>query len=140
MYITILNLPRDERYMLENTCVIPGPREPKKTMNSYLKPLIRDLKHLWDGVHMSNSSGRSVMVRAALLCLACDIPASRKVSGFMSHSAFHACSRCLKEFPTAKFGEKPDYSGFDRTKWPKRTTVTMHTNTESAKLHRRGLP
>ena len=42
----------------------------------------------------------------------------------MSHSAFHACSRCLKEFPTAKFEEKPDYSGFDRTKWPKRTNIS----------------
>ena len=61
------------------------------------------------------------LVRAALLCLACDIPAARKVSGFMGHSAFHACSRCLKEFPTAHFGEKPDYSGFDRSKWPSRT-------------------
>lgn len=68
MYITILNLPRDERYMLENTIlvgVIPGPREPIKTMNNYLMPLIRDLKHLWDGVYMTNSLGRLVMVICA---------------------------------------------------------------------------
>lgn len=128
MYITILNLPREERYMIENTIlvgVIPGPREPKKTMNSYLTPLVRDLRFLWDGVELKTSLGTSVLVRAALLCLACDIPAARKVSGFMGHNAFHACSRCLKEFPTPKFGEKPDYSGFDRSQWQPRTN-TIH--------------
>lgn len=37
MYMTILNLPREERYIIENTIlvgIIPGPHEPKKTMNS----------------------------------------------------------------------------------------------------------
>ena len=48
-------------------------------MNSYLTPLIRDLRFLWDGVQMKASLGNSVLVRAALLCLACDIPAARKV-------------------------------------------------------------
>ena len=111
MYITILNLPREQRYLLENTIlvgVIPGPKEPKKTMNSYLTPLVRELKELWSGIQMSTNSGNSVLVRAALFCLACDIPASRKVSGFLSHSAYHGCSRCLKTFPTSTFGEKAD--------------------------------
>lgn len=67
---------------------------------------------------MNSHLGNPVLVRAVLICLACDIPASRKVSGFLSHSAFHACSRCLKEFPTSNyFGDKPDYSGFDRSNW-----------------------
>ena len=99
MYMTILNLPRDQRYLLENTIlvgVIPGPREPPKTMNSYLTPLVRELKQLWSGVLITNSLGLPIMVRAALICVACDIPASRKVSGFLSHSAYHGCSRCLK--------------------------------------------
>lgn len=61
------------------------------------------------------------MVRAALICTACDIPASRKISGFVGFTAYHACSRCLKIFPTAAFGETPDYSGFDRSKWPPRS-------------------
>ena len=36
MYVSILNLPREERYTVENTVlvgVIPGPREPSKTIN-----------------------------------------------------------------------------------------------------------
>ena len=73
---------------------------------------------------MTTSSGNQVLVRAALICLACDIPASRKVSGFLSHSAFHGCSRCLKSFPTSTFGEKPGYSGFDRNNWTPRTNAS----------------
>lgn len=89
----------------------------KKTMNSYLTPLVQELKRLWTGVVMKSASGGSVFVRAALICTACDIPASRKVSGFVSHSAYRGCSRCLKPFPTETFGEKADYSGFDRSTW-----------------------
>ena len=59
-------------------------------------------------------------VRAALLCTASDIPATRKLGGFVGHGSLKGCSRCLKNFPTAHFGEKPDYRGFDRSCWPKR--------------------
>ena len=89
-------------------------------MNSYLCPLVDELK-LWVGVVMKCSSGTPVIVRAALICTSCDIPAARKVSGFVGHSAYSACSRCLKPFPTAEFGEKPDYSGFCRDTWTPRT-------------------
>lgn len=34
-----------------------------------------------------------------------------------------ACSKCLKVFPTHSFGEKPDYSGYDRTAWIDRDLV-----------------
>ena len=50
--------------------------------------------------------------------MSCDIPASRKVSGFVGHDAYRACSRCLKAFPTKNFGGKPDFSGIDWDKWP----------------------
>lgn len=69
---------------------------------------------------MSNSEGIQVLVRAALICVACDIPASRKVSGFVGRTALHACSNCLKSFPTSTFGEKPDYTGSDHNNWPVR--------------------
>ncbi len=124
MYVAIQNLPRAERYTTENVILvglIPGPREPKKTMNSYLRPLVDDLKDLWKGVIMQSVSGVPVLVRAALICTACDIPASRKVSGFVGHSGYHGCSRCLKPFPTKKFGEKPDYTGTDRSTWTTRS-------------------
>ena len=40
----------------------------------------------------------------------------------MGHAALKGCSRCLKSFPTESLGQKPDYSGFNRSGWPKRTT------------------
>ena len=129
MYIAIQNLPRNERYTSENVIlvgIIPGPHEPRLTMNSYLRPLVDDLKQLWNGVVMQSDSGLPVLVRAALICTACDIPASRKVSGFIGHSGYRGCSRCLKPFPTEKFGEKPDYTGTDRSTWTPRSKESHH--------------
>ena len=62
------------------------------------------------------SLSKAVLVRCALLCVACDIPASRKVCGFLGHSATYGCSKC---FP-GQVGKK-DYSGFDRSQWKERT-------------------
>ncbi len=43
IYLTILNLPREERFKQENIIlvgVIPGPKEPKNNINTYLDPLV----------------------------------------------------------------------------------------------------
>ena len=109
--------------MQENTIlvgVIPGPKEPKKTINSFLTPLVDDLSKLWEGMILSNGQC-SVLVRAALLCSGCDIPAARKTCGFVGHAARMSCSKCLSKFPTSTFGEKPDFTNFNRTQWPPRT-------------------
>ena len=45
-----------------------------------------------------NDSGE-VLVRCALLCVGCDLPAGRKVCGFLSHAAGKGCSKCNKVFP-----------------------------------------
>ena len=37
-------------------------------------------------------------MKAALLCVACDIPAARKVCGFLGHMAKLGCSKCTKVF------------------------------------------
>ena len=56
----------------------------------------------------------------AALCTASDIPATRKLGGFVGHGSVEGCSRCLKCFSTSHFGQHPDYSGFDSSSWPKR--------------------
>ena len=61
------------------------------------------------------------MIRGALLCIACDIPAGRKVCGFLGHNAHYGCSRCLKYF-SGSFGSM-DFSGFDRSEWDVRSPV-----------------
>ena len=123
MYVTVLNLPRAVRFLQENVIIlgiIPGPHEPKKNINSFLSPFVAELKELWNGAVM-RSRESSVLVRAALLCVGCDIPAARKVCGFVGHAAFRGCSKCLTEFPTARFGEKPDYSNFLKASWTPRS-------------------
>lgn len=42
-----------------------------------------ELKDLWQGMPLKNAEGHTVIVRAALLCYGCDIPAARKVCGFV---------------------------------------------------------
>ena len=123
IYLAVLNLPRAERFTTENIIllgIIPGPKEPEKTINSFLKPLVEELLQLWDGIVMRTHDNRSVLVRAALLCVACDIPAARKVCGFCGHQALFGCSKCLKRFVTDAFGQKADYSGFNRDDWEPR--------------------
>ena len=61
--------------------------------------------------------GVRVKIFAFLMCLACDIPAARKCGGFVGHNAVKGCSCCLKSFPTANFGEKSDYGGFESGDW-----------------------
>ena len=79
MYLTIMNLPRRLRFRQENVILlglIPGPREPKRNINAFLQPFVQLLR-FWQGVLMSvHSFQEKVLIRCALLCVACDIPAS----------------------------------------------------------------
>lgn len=124
IYMTVMNLPRQERFLQENVIlvgVIPGPKEPPLHINTFLRPLVDELKDLWKGICLKNSEGSTVIVRGALICSGCDIPAARKVCGFVGHRATKGCSKCLKSFITESFGEKADYSDFNRTSWVHRT-------------------
>ena len=68
--------------------IIPGPREPSLTMNTYLSPVVSDLVQLWQGVQLKQPGTDSTATfKCALLGVACDLPAARKVCGFLSFSA-----------------------------------------------------
>ena len=125
LYLVVENLPRSERYKMQNIILvgtIPGPKEPKNNINSYLKPLVDELLTFWDGTLLKTSNLFGVTpIRCALTCVTCDLPATRKICGFKSFSSLHGCSKCLKEFPCDSFGTKSDYSGYDRDQWQKRT-------------------
>ena len=61
VYLGILNLPPFERYFADNIIllgVIPGPKEPELTVNTFLEPLVDQLLQHWNGVVMKthNSS------------------------------------------------------------------------------------
>ena len=125
IYLTVQNLPRNERYKTENIIligVIPGPKEPTKTINSYLAPLVHELNHAWvHGFEVTNQDNTSVFIKVALSCVTCDIPATRKVCGFLSHHASMGCNKCLKKFPVRD--KRTYYHGFNinTEEWTSRT-------------------
>ena len=82
---------------------------------------------------MKTTTGIQIFVQAALLCISCDIPATRKVSGFVGQNASRAGSRCLKSFPTGAFGERADFTGCDRSSWERRS---IHTHRQFAFKHK----
>ena len=124
MYLVIQNLPRSLRFKAENIIIvstIPGPKEPScADLNPYLTCMVNDLLKLWEGVPMQTSSTplSTRLMRAALVYISSDLPATRKLCGFYGVSAMHGCSKCLKVFPSINL--QTDYSGFDRARWPPR--------------------
>jgi len=124
--LVVLNLPRDQRYKMENIIIvglIPGPKEPKLTMNSYIGPLVQDLQSAYRGWQIPTNHPilKTVTVKLCIGCIVCDIPATRKLCGFLGHSAKRGCNKCLKEFPTNEFTGKNDCSGYNREEWELRT-------------------
>ena len=96
------------------------PPEPNRDINTYIGPLVEELTNLWEGVQFNVRSLRvNKVIRCALMCVACDLPAGGKIFFFLGHSARLGCSRCYKEFPGSV--DSMDYSGFDRNTWGKRT-------------------
>src|SRR5579859_7363685 len=114
IYAVICNLPRSERFKLHNIltlAVLPGPKEPSlHKINNYLYPIVNQLNWLWNGYCIKTheyNNGR--FVRGAIIGCSCDIPASRKLSGFIS--ARIACYRCHK---SANFvNNQPNFGGFE---------------------------
>ena len=52
IYLSILNLPREDRFLKKNILlvgIIPGPKKPALHMNTFLQPLVNELKQLWEG-------------------------------------------------------------------------------------------
>jgi len=99
--LVCLNLPPHLRYKPENIFlagVIPGPTEPPLTaINHFLRPLVDDFLKMWDpGIRYSRTDdhphGR--LVRCAIVCVVCDLPAARKTAGFTSYAHNHFCAIC----------------------------------------------
>jgi hypothetical protein len=106
IYASIMNLPRKLRFKMENIILIgmiPGPNEPDADgLVHYIRPLVDELIQLWTNGVTVMTNGSKVCIRVALMCIAADIPAARKLCGFLGHNAKMGCSRCTKEFKTGK--------------------------------------
>ncbi|KAG2192124.1 hypothetical protein INT47_010712, partial [Mucor saturninus] len=129
IYMCINNWKREDRFKEENIILVglmPVGKEPKlDRINTYLKPLVDELLELENGVMMkTGAKPDGIKIHCALLMLACDIPACRKVAGFAAHSSGHACNKCEGEFPLVE--GKPDFSGINTvaSKWPERSKAS----------------
>lgn len=107
--------------------IIPGPSEPKRDVNSFVRPLVSELLDFRKGVPMQVHGKTEIQkIRCAVLCVAADMPASRKACGLFGHSATLGSSRCKKEF-SGSVGTM-DYSGFDLESWPLRSKANHRTS------------
>ena len=119
IYLALMNLPRGERFKRENVIIagiIPGRGKPQ-SLNPFLVPVVGELNELWkNGIDVCHSGSPRVPQKffAALLLVACDVPAARKLCGFLGHGAKRGCSKCKKEFiPGKHFGDKMNFGGFE---------------------------
>lgn len=82
LYLTIMNLPYEERFKRENVIllgIIPGPCEPASDINQYLRPLVEELLELFDGMQMHVYGKQELQtIRCVLIGVPCDMPAGRK--------------------------------------------------------------
>ena len=123
-----LELPRSERYKKENcilVALIPPHCEGKGNMQKFRRsryepviPLIDELKQLWNtGVILQRGITGMTLVRAALISVACDLPAVRKLCGFKAHGARQGCSRCSTHFGVESKRTVYGGQGFDTSAW-----------------------
>ena len=97
--LSIYNLPPwlcMKRKYLMMTLLIPGPKQPGNDIDVYLRPLVEDLKTLWnEGEQIWDAHKReSFTLRALLFCTINDLPALRNLSG-QSKEPDTACPHCL---------------------------------------------
>jgi hypothetical protein len=101
IYLAVLNLPVEIRYLPENMylAIIPGPREPHiAEISHYLRPIIDECVAAWKpGIHLSKTPSSPEMgrdVEVAIVISVNDLPAARKVSGTAAHGSDFYCTVC----------------------------------------------
>lgn len=95
--------------------LIPGPKAPGKDIDIYMRPLIDELKELWnDGVQTYDAStNQNFKMHAAVLWTINDFPAYAYMSGW-STKGYMACPVCNKETSSCKLRSKICYIGHHR--------------------------
>ncbi|KAL5543986.1 hypothetical protein UlMin_007770 [Ulmus minor] len=117
--LTTYNLPpwlcmKPEYLML--SLLIPGPQSPGKDMDVFLRPLIEELKELWENGIDTCDAGNDRKVfkmRASLLWTVNDFPARSSLSGW-SGQGYKACPTCNEDTPSMRVIGKTAYFGHRR--------------------------
>jgi len=114
--VTPYNLPHEmcmsKPYMFLS-CLIPGQRNPKTSIDVYLQPLIDDLKKLWSGVETYDISRKeNFTMRATLMWTINDFPAYGMLSGWGTQGKF-ACPYCMEHTKAFRLHNGRKNSWFD---------------------------
>ncbi|XP_074282878.1 uncharacterized protein LOC141607428 [Silene latifolia] len=97
------------------SCIIPGKTSPGIDIDVYMKPLLHELKLLWEGIDTFDAyEGNVFKLRAALHSTINDFPAYAMLSGW-STMGYDACPRCTHSTNSGRFGGKICYVG--HRKW-----------------------
>ncbi|SJL11833.1 uncharacterized protein ARMOST_15244 [Armillaria ostoyae] len=98
IYLILLNLPPELRYLPENIYlagVVPG-HPPLDAINHFLALVVDEFVEFWDpGVRFTRTYNHSkgVLCRAAIMPVVCDMPAARQASGFSSPTSTFFCTQ-----------------------------------------------
>ena len=78
--------------------LIPGPSQPGKEIDVYLRPLVDELKELWENGALTYDAftGQTFWMRVTLLWIIHDFPVYGNLSGW-STKGYHACLTCNVE-------------------------------------------
>ncbi|XP_050386341.1 uncharacterized protein LOC126802710 [Argentina anserina] len=97
------------------TLLIPGPKSPGKCLDVYLRPLIDELKDLWNNgkATFDRHSQSSFRMRAAIMWTISDFPAYGMLSSQTTHG-YKACPVCLDNVNSSWHAGKVCYMGHRR--------------------------
>ncbi|WVZ84300.1 hypothetical protein U9M48_031348 [Paspalum notatum var. saurae] len=96
--------------------VIPGPEDPGKNLNVFLRPLIEELKQLWTGVKAYNSYAKKEFnLRATYLWSVHDLPAYGNFVGWSVKDRLQ-CPICMDDSDAYRLKHGGKYTFFDCTR------------------------
>jgi hypothetical protein len=100
VFVMLYNLPPNKclkEWFIFLVLVIPGPKEPRKQMNIFLRPLMEELKELWQGVDAyDNHLKCRFNLRAAYLWSIRDYLTYDKFASWCVHGQLN-CPVCMDE-------------------------------------------
>jgi hypothetical protein len=100
--LTILNLPpwlcNKWKYIMMSG-LIPGPQQPGNDIDTYFKPVVKDMRELWynNGVQVWDEHKREYFgLKAIIIVIVSDSPAAYNLSG-QSKKVGYGCLHCFRE-------------------------------------------
>ena len=118
----ILNLPREVRYKIENIILVGVITRTKGTTFTHEFIYNSTSPRTYSCLPRMDNSYQAYNYKICMHTTLCwlyvsDIPATRKLCGFLGHSAQLGCSKCLKKFSTSGFGERMNFARYNRDDW-----------------------